>query len=112
MLYTTVNVGNKEYKCRLNAKACVDLEKRLGTNPLNIFAAIGSTNEVPKMEDMITIFHASLQCYEHSISIDDTYAIYDSFIDDGKTLMDFIPVVVDIFRVSGFFKEEGTDEKN
>ena len=112
MLYTTVNVGDKEYKCRLNAKACVDLEKKLGTNPLNIFVAISTSNEVPKIEDMIAIFHASLQCYEHGISIEETYSIYDKFIDDGKTLMDFIPIVVDIFRVSGFFKEEGKNEKN
>lgn len=33
MLYTIINVGEKEYKARLNAKACVELEKKLGTNP-------------------------------------------------------------------------------
>jgi len=30
MLYTILNIGSKEYKCRLTAKACVDLERRMG----------------------------------------------------------------------------------
>lgn len=29
MLYTVLNVGDKEYKCRLTAKACVDLERMI-----------------------------------------------------------------------------------
>ena len=77
MLYTVLNVGDKEYKCRLTAKACVDLERRMGQNPLNVFTEIQKSNELPKVEDIIMILHASLQALEHNISLDDTYAIYD-----------------------------------
>ena len=38
MLYTTITIDGVDYKARLNAKACVDLEKKLGTNPLNVFS--------------------------------------------------------------------------
>ena len=76
MLYTVLNVGDKEYKCRLTAKACVDLERRMGQNPLNVFTEIQKSNELPKVEDIIMILHASLQALEHNISLDDTYAIY------------------------------------
>ena len=95
MLYTVLNVGDKEYKCRLTAKACVDLERRMGQNPLNVFTEIQKSNELPKVEDIIMILHA----------LDDTYAIYDEFVDEGNTLIELIPIIVEIFKVSGFFKE-------
>lgn len=113
MLYTTFTVGSKDYKCRLNAKACVDLERKLGGNPLNIFSNIQKTNELPKLEDIIMILHASLQAYQHGISLDETYSIYDEFVDDGNSLMELIPIIIEIFRVSGFFKsEEVVESKN
>lgn len=108
MLYTTFTAGGAEYKCRLNAKACVDLEKRLGKNPINIFSEIQKTNQIPLLEDMIAILHASLQTLEHSISLDKTYEIYDAFVDDGNTLQDLMPILIEIFKVSGFFKEDNT----
>jgi hypothetical protein len=57
------------------------------------------------VEDIIMILHASLQALEHNISLDDTYAIYDEFVDEGNTLIELIPIIVEIFKVSGFFKK-------
>jgi len=51
------------------------------------------------------ILHASLQALEHNISLEDTYNIYDEFVDEGNSLLELIPIIVDIFKVSGFFKE-------
>ena len=111
MLYTTFTVKDKEYKARLTAKACVDLEKKLGTNPLNVFMGMMSSETVvlPKMEVMITILHASLQAYEHGVTIEKVYEIYDAFVDEGKTLMDLVPILIDIFKVSGFLPEEAEE---
>lgn len=106
MLYTTITIKEKDYKARLNARACVDLEKKLGTNPLNVFASIANSNAIPDLSSLITILHASLTAYQHGITLDDTYAIYDDFIEDGHTMMEIIPIILDIFKVSGFFKEE------
>ena len=50
MLYTTFTVKDRDYKLRLNAKACVDLEKKLGTNPVNIFMAMaGNDMKLPSL---------------------------------------------------------------
>lgn len=111
MIYTTLQIGEKEYKCRLTAKSCVDLERKLGGNPLNIFTKIKENGEMPRLQDMMLILHSSLQAYNHGISLDDTYNIYDEFVNDGNTLMELIPIIIEIFKVSGFFKEEVT-EKN
>lgn len=112
MLYTTMNVGVKEYHCRLTAKACVELERKMGQNPINVLTDIQKSGKLPKLEDMIMILHASLQALEHNISIDDVYGIYDEFVEQGNSLLELIPVIMEIFKVSGFFREAKDEEKN
>lgn len=116
MLYTTMTIKDRDYKLRLNAKACVDLEKKLGTNPLNIFVNMFGENDkvnLPSIGDIITILHASLQAYEHGMSIDKVYELYDDFIADGHTQLEMIPIVAEIFKVSGLIPEEAeTEAKN
>lgn len=109
MLYTTVTIDNKEYKCRLTTKSLVDLEKKLNGNPLSIFLNI-TNNELPKLADLLLVFHASLQSYNHGVSLDEVYNIYDKYIDEGHTFMDFIPVIMEIYKVSGLFQEEAKEE--
>lgn len=112
MMYYTFTIGGKDYKGRLSAKNCVDLEKKLGTNPLNVFMDIAQKGQIPSVEVVITILHASLQQFNHGLSIDDVYGLYDAFIDEGKTLMDLIPILLEIFKVSGLIPEEDKDAKN
>ena len=112
MLYTTITIDGVDYKARLNAKACVDLEKKLGTNPLNIFAKIADNGNIPDLGVLITMLQASLTAYNHGMTMDKTYELYDKFVDEGHTLMDLVPILLDVFKVSGFFKEETIEEKN
>lgn len=112
MLYKSFTVGEKEYKARLTAKACVDLEKKMGQNPLNVFAAMAETQQVPKLEDLLMVLHASLTSFNHGFSLEDTYTLYDTMADQGMTIMELIPLIMDIFKVSGFFSESNTPEKN
>ena len=113
MLYTTITIKDEEYKARLSARDCVELEKKLGDNPLNIFLRTAQNDSLPSINLMVSIFHQSLQKYQHNITLSDAYDLYDDYVDDGHTLEDFIPLILEIFEVSGFFKkpEEGT-EKN
>ena len=57
MLYTTITINNNEYKLRLNAKASVELEKRLGKNPLNVLMELSEHN-LPKQ--ITSLFHYSI----------------------------------------------------
>lgn len=105
MLYTELLIGKKELKLRLDARSCVALEKKLGKSPLAIFMD-SQDGDLPKLEDLISVLHASLQKYNKGYTEEKTYDLYDSFVEDGKTFTEFIPIVMDIFKVSGFFKEE------
>lgn len=114
MLYTTLTVAEKDYKLRLNAKNAVDLEKKLGSNPVNIFTSISiDKNKMPDLETLILIFHYSLQEYNHGFTLDRAYELYDNMVDEGKDFTDLLAVIVEVFQVSGLLpKDMGEDEKN
>ena len=113
MLYTTITINNNEYKLRLNAKASVELENRLGKNPLNVLMELSEHN-LPSVETIVTIMHSALQAYQHGFSMDDTYDLYDKMVDEGMSLETILPIIVEIFKVSGYIKTEESkaDGKN
>ena len=109
MLYTDFNAGNKAYKLRLNTRNMVMLEKQLGGNPLGIF---GNGDKLPTVTEMINILYCSLLQYQHGISLNDAYDIFDTYLDDGNTATDFIQVILDVYKTSGLIKNEDNTEKN
>ena len=112
MNYVDFTAGNKEYKLRLSTRNVVVLEKALGCNPLMIF---GAGDGMPTVTNMVQILHAALQQYQHKITLDDAYEIFDDYIADDHTHMDFVHVILDIYRASGLLKaekEEDESEKN
>lgn len=116
MLYVDFNAGGKDYKLRINTRATVTLEKKLGCNPIAIF---GNGDRIPTITEMVSILHSALQQYEHNITLDDTYDIFDSWLNDGHIMTDFISVIVEVYKASGMMKDkkdkentESDDEKN
>lgn len=111
MMYLDFTAGNKDYKLRLNTRAIVLLEKQLGCNPLAIFMGDGNETTVPTVTAMVTILHAALQQYQHSISLEDTFSIFDTWLEDGHSTTDFLTVILELYKVSGIIKTEDA-EKN
>lgn len=110
MLYYEFYVGDKEYKLKLNTKNIISLEKQLGCNPLSIF---GKGDTIPTVSVMVNILSASLQQYQHNITVNDAYDIFDRWLEDGNSITDFIPVILEIYKVSGLIGNEVDDtEKN
>lgn len=107
MNYIDFHAGNKEYKLRLNTRNTVMLEKQLDCNPLSIF---GNGDTIPTITVMVIILHASLQQYQHGITLNDAYDIFDSWIDDGHASTDFIQIILDLYKASGIIPND--EEKN
>ena len=108
MMYVDFKAGNNEYKLRLNTRAIVALEKQLGCNPLAIF---GAGDTIPTITTMVQILHASLQAFEHGITFEKAFDIFDAYLED-HVMTDFIPVILDIYRQSGLMKATEGNEKN
>ena len=101
MLYTELTVNNKVYKLRLNTRNTVALEKAIGCNPLAIF---GDGDTIPKIQTMVYVLFYSLNQYQHSLSIDDAYNIFDEYLEEHSAT-DFINVIVDIYKTSGLIRQ-------
>lgn len=114
MMYVDFVAKGNTYKLRLNTRDVVNLEKQLGCNPMAIFGATGKT--IPTVTTMAQILHASLQAYNHGITLDRAYDIFDGWLEDGHAMTDFISVIIDIYKVSGIIpaevEAEGTEVKN
>lgn len=112
MLYVDFNVGDRNYRLRLTTRAIVALEKQLGCNPLAIFGD-GDKQTIPSITAMVQVLHASLQAYEHGITLDKAFEIFDDYL-ENHTMTDFLPVILEIYKVSGLIsKDEKADtEKN
>ncbi len=109
MMYLDFEAGNKSYRLRLNTRNIVQLEKNLGCNPLGIF---GNGDRIPTITEMVNILHASLMQYNHGLTLNDAYAIFDDYLADGHSITDFIPTIVEIYKVSGLIGKESEEEKN
>ena len=107
MNFINFEVGNKTYRLRLTTRNVVLLEKQLGCNPLGIF---GAGDTVPTVTVMVAILHAALQSLNHSITLNDAYDIFDDYLAEGNSAVDFIPVIIDIYKASGLIPKD--KEKN
>ena len=106
---TTIKIKDKDYNLRLNAKACVELERKLGKNPLNVFI---SADGMPLFEDMIKVFHSSLTEFQHGITLDNAYELFDEYCEEGGDIAKFTVLITDIFRDAGFIPKENENAKN
>lgn len=107
MNYVDFTADNKSYRLRLSIRSIVALEKQLGCNPISIF---GTGNRIPTITEMVAVLHASLQQYEHGKTLAHAEEIFNDFIEDGNTITDFIPVIIEIYKASGIIG--GEEEKN
>lgn len=109
MNYIEFEAGNKAYKLRLNTRNTILLEKQLGCSPLQIF---GDGEQIPTTTAMVAVLHASLQQYNHGISLNDAYDIFDNYLEDGNSAVDFISVIIEIYKASGIIPKDSKVEKN
>ncbi|MCM1564925.1 MAG: DUF6096 family protein [Dehalobacter sp.] len=104
MKFKEFKAGREEYRLRLGAAEIVNLEKKLKDNPLNVLLNLDGEG-LPRTETLLLILHASLQRFQHGISIEDVNDIYDEYVENGGTFTDLLSEMIEVFRVSGFFKE-------
>jgi hypothetical protein len=102
-MYVDFTAGNKDYKLRLNTRQVVALEKQLGCNPIGIF---GNGDTIPTITQMVNILYCSLVPLNHGISLDDAFNIFDTYLEEGHSATEFIPVILQIYKVSGLIKND------
>ena len=84
MIYYEVNIGDNAYKLRLNTRGCVEVEKRLGKNPLSIFAKVNEE----KAFDLI-----------------------DAYVEE-KGFVEFLNMIIEVLKVRGLISIDGEKDNS
>ena len=109
MLYIELPIGEEIFKLRLNTKNSLMLEKALGYNPITLLMEI-DRGKMPKLADILIIFHAMLQTYQHGCDMNKVYDLFDKYCEDGKSMFDLIPVFIEVFEQSGYITKSNENE--
>lgn len=113
-MYTELIINGESYKLRLNTRASINLEKALGKNPLIVLME-ASDGKLPKITDIVIMLQAMLQTYHHGYNLDKTMDLFDKYVEDGNSMIELIPVLLEVFQTSGYISKaatEGEEAKN
>ena len=70
---------------------------------------LGNGN-MPALKIMLTITHYAMKDYNANIKFKDVQDIFDKYVDEGGSQLEFFTkVIMDIYKVSGFFTESQTE---
>lgn len=95
-------VGDEEFKLKLKTSTLCDLEEKLGTSLMNV---LGNGN-MPALKIMLTITHYAIKDYNANIKFKDVQDLFDKYLDGGGSQLEFFTkVLMDVYKVSGFFTE-------
>ncbi len=109
MLYYTWCIkdkeGNtkKELKLRITSRGATELENRIGGNPLNELMAM-QNGRLPTVKFIAENLKVGLQKFEHGYDENKVYDLIDEYIELGGSLIELVPVLLEMYKVSGFFK--------
>ena len=99
--FYTMTVGGEEYKMRLTASAIMQIEKKLD-KPL--FKAL-ETIQDNMVETITTILWGAMQPLNAGFTMEKATALFDDYIDDGRSIEELMLEINGLFEASGFFKK-------
>lgn len=111
----TVNlrIKDKEYELKIPIRNLLRLEKALGHNPLDGFMKL-QENSLPTMNEVLTILFYAMPKDKFQ-KVEDMYDLYEAYVEDGKSYIDLIPILIEVFQESGIMSkstDEEVEEKN
>lgn len=111
MLYRTLTIGGDDYKLRLTTKHIVELEKKLGGNPVNGLMNMRN-GQLPSTTFVSTCLHACLQPLNKDMNMDKVYDLMDKAAEEGKGNIEILDAITDVFQDCGLIpKDDPVEEK-
>lgn len=96
------NVGGESYRMKLGTAEISELEQKYKTNLMNVMGT--GNGGMPALTVMLDVAHAAMKKYHHSIKRTDLNNLFDKYIEEGGSQLNFYTeVYMGIFTVSGFF---------
>lgn len=99
--FYTLTVGGEEYRLRLTASAIMAIEKKLGKS---LFAALEHIQD-NMVETIVTILWGAMQPLNAGFSMEKATALFDDYIDEGRSIEELMQEINRLFEISGFFRK-------
>ena len=95
-------VGGESYRLKLDTAGISELEQKYKTNLMNVMGT--GNGGMPALSVMLDVAHVAMKKYHHGIKRETLNAMFDKYIEDGGSQLNFYTeVYMGIFTVSGFF---------
>lgn len=95
-------VDGQTYRLKLKTSDVIALEQRLNKSCLDLLD-VQSGMGVPSLTTMLTIVYYAMKSWQHGVKESEVMNIFDKYIEDGGSQIDFyVNVVLEIYVVSGF----------
>lgn len=88
-------VGEETYRLRLDTAKIIEVERTLGKSLLNASADTSLTS-------ILTILHGAIQRYQHGITIQEIYKIYDRYVSAGGSMFEVLDIIMKVLENAGF----------
>lgn len=94
-------IGEEEYRLKLTTGEISRLEQMYGGSLINL---LNTETGMTPLCTMLDIVHGGLQKFNSNIDRSDVNDMFDRYIDEGGSQIEFLSdVLVPLFQVSGFF---------
>lgn len=98
-------VNGVDYRMKLTTNMIGKLEEKFGNT--NLMLIVG---DLPPLKTMLTIAQASIVPWNHGIKYSDIERIFDNYVAEGGSQLDFYKDhIMGCMNVSGFFTENQAD---
>lgn len=103
-MFKEFEINGVTYKLRLDTKNCIALEEKLGHSPLDDVIAV-EEGKIPTFSFIITVLYYAMLKHQPSTKLSEVYDTLDEYIENGGSIMDLLPVILDVLKQSGFFNQ-------
>lgn len=108
-MFTTITIKGQEYKLRLRTVDVIQVERRLGHNLMDMFMGI-QDEKLPQLGELLAVVHAAMAAYNHGITESKFYELYDAYIEEGHTMFDLVPLVLELLQNGGVIPKDQIEE--
>lgn len=99
-----IEIGSKSYPLRITTKGMVELETLTHKNPSKWVVSLYDS-----VETLAKFYRVALQTLTDISTIDEVYALFDEYIDNGGTIDDLSAKMCDVLVCAGILKAEANN---
>ncbi|GEO70542.1 DUF6096 family protein [Levilactobacillus acidifarinae] len=105
---TPFQFGSLNLSLKLDGKALVNIEKRLGKSAMSLFMNADGGMKLPPVNEIMIVLKGANQ--KHGVKDSEMVKAFQEYLDDGNSPMDLFLALSDLFNDAGFFNSKGTSK--